>query len=347
MFKKKTLGPKAPAYKEDVTVRTLDQLLDVCKVDRDVWEVDHFDANKWEVQTRDSESPLFQIKAWLTKITQDEDDEATSKFFLSQIAKKAPKKFLPCRNSKPKDSDYLLELCIPDGFIGKVSWGKAKKEIFDIDDTCLKFQAAVQDLLSKAPEDKVGKIIFPISGEFFNSVVKPGDEQEWEERIQKGLKILADTIEKLAQVAPTTVVVIHSETKMGRSFYIGEYLKAWFSHHKFVTVDTSKDTFKYQQFGQNLLGYTYGDATKPEVLPEVMAQEKPTEWAKTNTREWHIGVLKKRIVSEMTGCKVRHISALGKAETWEKKQLGTTRVAEAFLYQPQGGLVASFYFLNK
>lgn len=345
MFKKKTLQPTTP-YQENVTVRNLEQLLDVCKVDRNVWEVDHFDANKWEVQTRGSESPLFQIKAWLTKITQEEDDDATNKFFLAQIAKKAPKKFMPCLNSKPKPSDYLLELCIPDGFIGKVSWGKARQEIFDINDTCQKFQDAVNDLLSKAPEGKIGQITFPISGEFFNSLVK-GNEQQWEERIQKGLKVLVATIEKLAQVAPTTVIVIHSETKIGRSFYIGEYLKAWFSHHKFVKVDSSRDTFKYQQFGQNLIGYTYGDATKPEVLPEVMAQEKPVAWAQANTREWHIGTLKKRIVSELTGCKVRHISALGKTDTWEKKQLGITRVAEAFLYQPQGGLVASFYFLQK
>jgi len=53
-------------------ITTLEQLLEVGQVDTDVWTVDHWVLNKWEVGAKDrnkklSVQPLFQVKAWLVK----------------------------------------------------------------------------------------------------------------------------------------------------------------------------------------------------------------------------------------------------------------------------------------
>lgn len=51
-------------------IRTLEELLEVCDVDLDVWNVDRYVINKWEVGAKDDDGnivvePLFQVKAWL------------------------------------------------------------------------------------------------------------------------------------------------------------------------------------------------------------------------------------------------------------------------------------------
>ena len=53
-------------------ITTLEQLLEVGKVDENVWAVDHWILNKWEVGANDAGKnlrvhPLFQVKAWLIK----------------------------------------------------------------------------------------------------------------------------------------------------------------------------------------------------------------------------------------------------------------------------------------
>ena len=52
-------------------IKTLDDLIAACEIDLEVWNVDKWVANKWEVGINsDGEietSPLFQVKAWLSK----------------------------------------------------------------------------------------------------------------------------------------------------------------------------------------------------------------------------------------------------------------------------------------
>jgi len=55
-------------------IRTLEQLLEACEVDLDVWRVERYVVNKWEVGTKIAGGggilvePLFQVKAWLVRI---------------------------------------------------------------------------------------------------------------------------------------------------------------------------------------------------------------------------------------------------------------------------------------
>ena len=71
-------------------VRTLDEMLEICEVDLDVWKVDRYLINKWPVGAKASKkdlvwedgrltgsvyedglviAPLFQVKVWLSRIT--------------------------------------------------------------------------------------------------------------------------------------------------------------------------------------------------------------------------------------------------------------------------------------
>jgi len=50
------------------SIHTLEELIEYCKIDLDVWKIDKHVINKWEVFSNDAgHQPLFQVKAWLSR----------------------------------------------------------------------------------------------------------------------------------------------------------------------------------------------------------------------------------------------------------------------------------------
>ena len=77
-------------------IHTLEELLKYCEVDTEMWQVDRFICNKWEVGAKDVNdvvqvTPLFQVKAFLSKKqAQDLDGYVAENARLrSQLAKRA------------------------------------------------------------------------------------------------------------------------------------------------------------------------------------------------------------------------------------------------------------------
>ena len=65
-------GNLAEAESKSVRITTLEGLLAACRADLEIWKVDRWVANKWEVGARGPDGeivvePLFQIKAWLSR----------------------------------------------------------------------------------------------------------------------------------------------------------------------------------------------------------------------------------------------------------------------------------------
>ena len=65
-----SIRDNAVAESKDENVKTLDDLLKICNVDLEYWEVERHIINKWEVAAKDNvgelrHSPLYQVKAWL------------------------------------------------------------------------------------------------------------------------------------------------------------------------------------------------------------------------------------------------------------------------------------------
>jgi hypothetical protein len=75
---------EATVTNDTTRIVTLEQLLEHSKVDLDIWNVDRHVTNKWEVGAKDLAgnivtSPLFQVKAWLSKKLPDEQQFPTIK----------------------------------------------------------------------------------------------------------------------------------------------------------------------------------------------------------------------------------------------------------------------------
>lgn len=369
--------PKAPTVKEPTlrmgketatvesrtaNIRTLDELLAICEVDVSVWEVDRLLVNKWEMgcATEDGDilvRPLFQVKASLKKRKGIDAATQIAKMFESSAKSHAPKKFLTTR-AKSTKGDHLLEISIPDLHIGKLAWSKETGQPdYESAIACSLFKNAIADIIAKVPMSKVGRILLPIGNDFFNvdghtkmtTGGTPQDEDgRWSKTFMQGCILVAEAAEQLSKLVPVDIVIVQGNHDFQRSFYLGAYLSAKFESHKAVTVDNEPTTRKYYHFGRNLLGFTHGDKEKIGRLPGLMAEERPLIWAQTDTREWHLGHLHTEIVQEIIGTKIRNLSSLSPADAWHAGQgyVGNVRRAEGFLYQPDGGLVANYYFID-
>ena len=81
-------------------ITTLDQLVELCKIDLEVWAIERHVVNKWEVGVKDPATgqvivePLFQVKAWLAKKSPEAIKPAISPVSVSmgQYSRPAPGK---------------------------------------------------------------------------------------------------------------------------------------------------------------------------------------------------------------------------------------------------------------
>jgi predicted phosphodiesterase len=350
-------GDKGEAESVDSKVRTLEDLLAMCQVDEELWAVERYVVNKWEVAFSDKKNEeLYQVKAWLVRKKAAVDLKKILEQFVIRAESKAPIFKIPAR--KTLNTGRLLEISIPDVHLAKLCWPKETRfEGWDIKLSPEGYKDAAYSLLETARSGLPERILLPIGNDFFNSDNIQGtttagtpqsqsEDSRWQKTFETGCELLTEVIETLATEFPVDVVVVPGNHDYERCFYLGQYIKAWFKNHANVTVDNSPTQRKYYVFGQNLLGFTHGNEEKHDKLPMIMANEQKENWSKTKYREIHLGHLHQEIVKEFSGVKVRVIPSLCPPDSWHvsKGYVGSMRGAQAFLYDSEFGLVATYYY---
>lgn len=342
-------------------IQTLDDLIKVCKIDTDVWEVERYIVNKWEVgSTIDGQiivEPLFQIKAWLKKNVDVSVLKKLKTELVADVIRFAPK-YVPI-NYKKIDQGQLLEINIFDLHFGKLCWGLETGDNYDTKIARKRYLAAISDIISKVQCYDIKKILFPIGNDFFNSdnlnntttAGTPQDEDvRWQKTFKAGRELLIEGIDMLTQIAPVDVVVVQGNHDWERSFYVGDVLSCWYNNNKDVTVNNEPTPRKYYKFGKCLIAYTHGNNEKVLDLPLLVASERPDLWAETKYREIHIGHLhhKKEIkfmsTQETKGVVIRYMRSLSGTDAWHnlKGYKGGIQACEAFVWDENVGMVCQF-----
>lgn len=357
-------------YRGNEIIKTTEKLLEVAKVNLDIWEVERHVANKWDVTMKQinpdgSITPItaqnFQVKVWLTK-----------KHEVAQVFNAAEKfrELLEGYNTfaydddiefKPKagDEKNLLEINIFDLHIGKLCWAGETGENYDVKIAARRFMSALSKLLKRAEGFEFERILFPVGNDFFNSDTilntttegTPQDEDvRWQKTFKLGLELLVRGVDLMRQYAPVDIVIIPGNHDFTRSFYLGEALSAWYRNDDDVTVDTHASPRKYYKYGEVLLGLTHGNNEKEAALPQIMAVENRRQWAETTFHEWHLGHFHKKktvryqVLDENLGVTVRYLSSLTGKDAWHHKKgyVGSNKAAEAFLWNYETGFVGQF-----
>jgi hypothetical protein len=343
-------------------IHTLEQLVEYCKIDLFVWEVERFVVNKWEVaakittfgtETMEVE-PLFQVKAFLRKkkavVSAKAEIDA-----LMELAKKSAR--LPDTiNRIKKITGNMLEINIPDAHFGKLAWAiETGGENYDVKIARKTFVAALTGLLQRVSQYAFDEILFVVGNDLLNSDDIEGrttkgtnvsNDGRYHKTFATVRNLMIECIERLRTFAPVKVVMVAGNHDALSVWHLGDSLECYFHNYEDVTIDNSPRYRKYHQFGNVMIMFTHGDKGKKNDYPLLMATEKPEMFGSTKFREAHTGHTHQTKLDEQHGVRVRVLPALCAADDWhsENGYVGNLRNAEAYIWNKAEGLIGTAIF---
>lgn len=347
-------------------VRTLEDLIRVCKIDTKQWEVVSWICRKWDVRgsTKDVDiktKALFSVSASLKKKVVEKDFQLQRAAVIDEIKEYLSRDEFPrFKNKAYEGGEVLLEICIPDIHLGKLSWEEESGEDYDIKIAVNRYKMAVADLVSKVPIDMVDRILLPIGNDMITmdsrrNMTTAGTPQDSDSRFRKLLlvakEMLVDVITSLSQIAPVDVLVVSGNHDYDSMFTLGMVLEAFYHNDPNVFIDNSPTQRKYYQYHNTGIMFTHGNEEKHQDLGLIFATEKSQLWAATQFREVQLGHLHKNkklnyvSVDEYQGFQVQIIPSLSGTDFWHNsKGYNSLKQAKAFLYDKSEGKIGEFTY---
>ena len=328
-------------------IRTVEQLIDYCKVDMTLWEISKFICNPWGSE----KNPNYQCKAWFVRKT-EENREDIRKAFIDDLKEYAL--FYPIIEYPKYDVHNLLEICLFDLHYGQLSWAEETGRDYDIKIAEELFMKSVEYFANISRLYPIEKILFPIGNDFFNVNSKlnstvNGTPQDEDTRYQKtytnARRMLVKAIDYLQRIAPIDIIIVGGNHDQERSFMLGDSLYCWYHDCENVNVNNDPVKRKYYLYGKTLIGFSHGDNEKFEELPLLMATENKDNWALSDYREWHTGHLHKNEIMERQNVRIRRIPSMVVNSAWaSEKGYNSVREAQAFLWNQDKGLMGVFNY---
>lgn len=356
-------------------IKTVDQALEYAEIDTNIWEVDTVQINSWEVGRKNTEKEikynndkkngykidsgdfntqtLWQVKVKLKKKINNPVFNALNEI-TENINKNPPR--IPSVTYTNNNDSCLMEVSLVDHHFGKKS----------IDGTSLEdsnnlFVNATSNLIEKSQGFNIDKIVFPLGSDFFHidsekNTTTKGTIQDTEDHItdifKMGCKSVIESVYMLMQIAPVHILYIPGNHDLMTSFYLCEYLKAWFNNTDNVIVDTDKLPRKYMFYGKNLIGYTHGKEEKVNDLARLIMSENFNDPRITDIKhlEFHKGHWhKKKELQYISGdtvgnVRIVELPSLSSTDMWHfsRGYVGAKRAAEAHIYSKEHGNIGNF-----
>lgn len=346
------------------TIHTLPELLEYCKVDLGIWEVERFVVNKWEmgftVGTGDDKKadklPLYQVKATLVKRKEIVDARKEIERLKKELIKSSP--LVKSIHIRHTSAGNVLELDIPDAHFGKMAWAKETGgPSYDTPIAAATFKRAVEVLLRRAEARglKFDKIILVVGNDLLNSDNEQGTTTKGtfvstDGRYQKTFVTVRETItwtiERCRQVAPVRVIMVSGNHDDLGVWHLGDSLECLYTNVEDVEIDNAPTARKYFRYQNVFLMFTHGDKGKREDYPLLMATERSKDFGETKYREIHTGHIHQTKLQEWHGVRVRILPSLSPPDAWHSENgfTGQQRVAESFIWNGQEGLIGMDFY---
>ncbi len=347
---------------------TKEEVIKQFNIDLNVWEIEKFKVKSHEGYRKDrkvewhveggevingdvSDSgkmlvvPLFSIEVRLIKRAVPSIENISKDFEKLQSTYKVPE----YKYSNLNLRDNMLEISIADLHMGKMSWGKESGEDYDSKIAHQRFIFAINDIISRTQNQKFEKIIFPIGNDLLNSDTINGtttkgtqltNDSRWQKLFFDVTHLMIEGIDLLSSVASVELFWIPGNHDQMSSYYVTNYLAAWYKNSKNVSVDVSPTPRKYVEFGKCLVGFSHGSGDSKRI-PQLMQVEKPEAWGRTLYREFHLGDIHHEKVIENGGLIIRRLSSLTSADDWLTIMgfIGAIHKAQAFVWNKERGLL--------
>ena len=349
--------------RESRTIRTLEELLSVAKVDVLLWSVDTHQVTKWDATVKISKDEnavvqMFRVHAVLKRRTEVADLRRLQLDTLEAIAAHVPT-YGPILRP-PNTGGHLLMLSPSDAHLGKIAWEAETGRDYDLKTAVDTVRHSLRTLTADAIHHGLERICLVIGNDFLQvdgnndghttsrGTVVDTSDRYW--RIYNAARdLLVSEIEWLTQFAPVTVLAVPGNHDAQSTLSLGALLEAWFRNNPEVTVNAGPTSRKYLSYGTVLLGFTHGDSEKHAALPQIMAAEQKRAWATATCREWITGHFHRKSerqylpLAEEGGVIVRVLSALTRSDAWHVQRGYTGQAAGQAIVYSRTGLKAQYH----
>lgn len=336
-------------------VKSLADLIRVCEIDTNEWEIVSWKCGAYEGQSKDNATSavtvtqMFTVRASLRLKRQVIEARAEIMAMLEDAARKMPARPFIKRTSTKRR--HLLELAIPDLHIGKLAWSAETGHAnYDSKIAVKCFNDALDALVSRTASFDFERVVFVMGNDFLHSNSPKGQtyngtqldsDSRWHKTYMMGRRLLCESIERLREVAPVTVISCPGNHDTTAAWCLADAIECYFRNTKDVDVQNAPTPRKYLEYGRVLLGWTHGNAGKSKSLPMVMASEQREAFGRTIHHEFHTGDKHQTKVEEFHGVRVRISPALCPPDAWHSENhfIGNARSAEAYVWDRDEGLV--------
>lgn len=322
-------------------IKTLEELISKCNIDTTIWKIDRYIQNYWG----NSKTPHWQVKAWLSKITEKEVFQQSFQDFLSTYTVK----------------HYSYPLCVQNPLLEKTCLiiNKQDEHInkLDIqgnnsmDDRWKVSHGRIKEIVHEVKRSSyLQKIIYIVGSDQFNS--------EWTKATVKGTpqeNVLPyqDSFQKVCDFELLTIkeLLLHSDevevvyVSGNHDEYVGwhliSWLKAYLKDEQRITFDISPRYRKYAKFGSSAIMFNHGDVMKAEQLASVFPQEFKGSWSDCEFQYIFTGDKHNEMSKDIQGIQWYQLSALSTAiSLWDDKRgySNSRRELTAFLINENKGL---------
>lgn len=347
-------------------IKTIDDALKVAEVDLDVWEVERSKINSWEVTIAVKNTEVvgkikqvvttpetytnFQVTVWLRRIA---GAALALKGLLDKIESKSP--ICPKIDFNTKSvrdrikSRHIkreLEISLSDIHLGLRAYAGDS----DVDWNVFDAEAMTMEVLEKLiilaePYGPFERIIMPFGNDFLHSdnvyntttagTVQP-EADAWKHTLIRGEYLGIAMIDRLKKVSPVKVYIVPGNHAMHTEICMGRTLFAWYHNDENVEIDAGFSSFKFHDYGVNLIGFEHGHSIRQTLrLAGLMANSCRLLWEKARYCEWHLGDQHRKgsgrpsTMAEQ-GVSVEFLPSLVPANSWHK--------IHAFNYQKRAGM---------
>lgn len=342
-------------------IRTPADALALANLDPNVWMMCKVECTNYtvgmKVKGADGEKPVstqqYRVKLTFKRIFSDALQGATEALF-QRMAKEAPQ-FPPAFKQAAK-GECLAVMGLFDVHFGKFGWGKEVGDSYDLKIAEAFYANAVADLIAKVSTRRVSRWLLPIGNDFFHmdnsrNTTYMGTPQDVDGRyakvIEAGEMAVVKAIQRMAAVAPVDVVWVPGNHDPTTSYHLARFVWAFFSKCDGVNVDYGPSPRKYYRWENTLIGLTHGNEEKITELPNLMASERPDDWAacKDGSKEWLIGHWhqSKQWTTKATDTSretiIRGLMSLSGTDSWHHRKgyVNTSQAAEVYLYDKHDG----------
>lgn len=326
-------------------IKTLDELIDKCKIDTEKWEITKYVQNYWG----SGQTPHWQVKAWLGKKTEEQVFQDSFTTFLEGYVPIAQSIISPKVNLNKEFASLIINK--QDSHLNK----------FDIDgnnnitERLSQIMYKMDIILSQASlSNNLDNITYIIGSDEFNSeftgTTTKGTPQTNTHTYHTSFEYICNhevlmTSLLLEYSEKVNVVYVSGNHDEYAGWHLVTWLKAYFKNESRVTFDISPKYRKYISYGNSAMMFNHGDAIKPSKLASIFPIEYRENWSVHTNFYIFTGDKHHEVSQDFNGIKFYQLPAISTAKgLWEDKNghVGARAEITGFLIEEKGGLTNIF-----